>query len=397
MGKRLRFFFLSIIVFPLFFYSQSFARDYVPLSEFCLTNSVTAKANLALGYISLEKDNKSAKIHLLMPYITSGEDIYFMQSGVRFNEKGGVDIPREYISALERLLGIREDKDISALDGILRQIGERIAKAREVEAPSVEEKQREILTHLKDDKSSQTVYNKDGFKPIDAIIIDAGHGGHDPGAIRTDGTKEKDIVLDIARQLADFIRADGKYKVFLTRNGDYFVTLEQRVEVTAELARKHNPVFISIHANSNPFEWAEGIEVFSLGDEPSDDTAMNVVRLENAGFSPKDIERTESIYSILLDLVKDALQVQSDELSKTLLSAMIRQTGAKNRGAKKAPFYVLKFNTVPSVLVEVGFLSNSREAARLKTRAYREKTARGLFYGINEYIRRYNNTKGFGE
>lgn len=393
------------------------AVKHTPLYSFCRRHKINIKFNMDMDYITLKRRRHLIRVHLLMPYIVHKNKIYYMQSRLQMSAKGEILLPYEYVETISELLRIKRSKaqpvetekpntsKMKSTNSYTEQFVSLIPDAKPTNTtknPTAKltnkSTKKANVTPSKDEKYPQKVYNNTGFQKINAIIIDAGHGGKDPGAMSKSGLKEKKIVLAIAKYLRDYLKKDGKYPVLLTRRGDYFVTLEKRTKLSADWAKRYNSIFVSIHANANPFgNWAEGVEVFSLSDKASDDTAMNAARMENAGFSAKDVKKTEGLYAILLDLVKDALMMQSEKFSKVVSKSIVKYTGAKSRGTKKAPFYVLKFNTVPSILVEVGFLTHKAEAKKLKTTAYQKKIAKGIYYGINSYIKKYNNTRGYSK
>ena len=211
------------------------------------------------------------------------------------------------------------------------------------------------------------------------IMIDPGHGGKDPGAMGN-GLREKDIVLDIARRLARQLRASG-VKVYMTRDKDAFISLRGR----AKMANKIMPdVFISIHANSSRSKTAKGIEVYYVS-EKVDDSTRAVVAAENSALR---FEGTtdDKLKVIVWDIIHTENRAESRKLAEAIAHNIAKIMRSPNRGAKGAPFYVLKWTNVPSVLIEVGFISNPQEARKLADPAYREKIARAIFEGLISYF-----------
>ncbi|MFH1690038.1 MAG: N-acetylmuramoyl-L-alanine amidase [Candidatus Eisenbacteria bacterium] len=220
------------------------------------------------------------------------------------------------------------------------------------------------------------------------VIIDPGHGGEDPGTLGNGKLKEKDVVLDIGKKLAALLRSRGGYDVHLTRDGDYFVRLAKRKEIANV---KHGDVFISIHANSAPSKRADGTEIFYVSPRgASDQAARELADRENAadlvgGVSP---DADADVLSILVDLkMSDSVQKSNDlaglvgdELGKARVSECV---------AKQAGFLVLKSLAMPSILVEVGFLTNSSDVDKLKRPAYRQSYAECLAAAVDRYFDRY--------
>ena len=226
---------------------------------------------------------------------------------------------------------------------------------------------------------------------VNRIIIDAGHGGRDygaPGYLK--GVHEKDVVLQIARRLAKKIRQELKYEVYMTRNSDKFLTLEER---TAIANTKNADLFISIHTNSHRNRRAYGIETYFLN-LATDDEAIRVAAMENAT-STKNIS---DLQSILSDLMQNAKINESSRLAGYIQGSMVshlkskRYSRIKDKGVKQAPFYVLLGAQMPAVLVETSFISNPRECKRLINPRYQQRLCEAIVKGIRTYIRETSPT-----
>ncbi len=213
------------------------------------------------------------------------------------------------------------------------------------------------------------------------VMIDPGHGGKDPGAIGN-GIFEKDIVLDIAKRVCRMLKEAG-IKVYMTRDMDKYLSLKGR----CNLANKILPdVFISIHANASRNRKAKGIEVYYVS-EKIDDTNRAVVSKENSALQfENNSEADPELKTILWDLIHTENRAESLRLAKTIAHNISIIMHSPNRGAKGGPFYVLKWVNVPSVLIEVGFLSNPTEAEKLANPSYREKIASAIFNGLLSYF-----------
>ena len=216
-------------------------------------------------------------------------------------------------------------------------------------------------------------------RPI-KVMIDAGHGGKDPGAMGN-GLKEKDVVLDIAQRLKRYLISSGA-KVRMTRDRDVFITLKRR----AYLANRWNPdVFVSIHANSSRNPRARGIEVYYVS-EKVNDTNRAVVSKENGVLEVEGRAPDSDLKIILWDMIHTENRAESRTLARNISRKIAGIMQSPDRGAKGAPFYVLKWVNVPSVLIEVGFVSNPEESGRLANPRYRDRIARAIFEGLISYF-----------
>jgi len=220
---------------------------------------------------------------------------------------------------------------------------------------------------------------------ISRIIIDPGHGGRDygaPGYLK--GVHEKNVVLQISRRLAKKIRQELDCQVFMTRNTDRFLTLEER---TAIANTKNADLFISIHTNSHRNRRAFGIETYFLN-LATDDEAIRVAAIENAT-STKNIS---DLQNILYDLVQNAKINESSRLAGHVQGSLVNHLKRKSysrindKGVKQAPFYVLLGAQMPAILVETSFISNPRECKRLINPKYQERLCEAIVRGIKQYI-----------
>ncbi len=218
---------------------------------------------------------------------------------------------------------------------------------------------------------------------ISTIVIDPGHGGKDPGAIGRGGIKEKELTLEISKRLAKQLRGEG-FTVYLTRESDIFVPLEER---TAFANKKNADLFISIHMNSNRDKKVRGIEAYYLN-LTTDESAIEVAARENATTS----RSLGDLQLILNDLMLNAKINESSRLAGSLQGSVMQSVknigyGGRDRGVRQAPFYVLLGAQMPSVLLELGFLSNSQDFALLKKDSYQQTLADGIADGIHAYMK----------
>jgi N-acetylmuramoyl-L-alanine amidase len=218
---------------------------------------------------------------------------------------------------------------------------------------------------------------------ISRVVIDAGHGGHDPGA-RVKGLNEADVTLDVALRLEKLLLDVPGVEVVMTRRTDVFIPLEER---TAIANRTGADLFLSIHVNASPAPRARGIETYFLNFAPNPEAEAIAAR-ENATSSKTMHDLPDIVKAIALNNKID----ESRDFARMVQDAMfqrVRRANAdvRNLGVKQAPFVVLIGATMPSVLAEISFITNRQEAALLKTTGYRQALAEALFQGISKYQR----------
>jgi N-acetylmuramoyl-L-alanine amidase len=224
------------------------------------------------------------------------------------------------------------------------------------------------------------------------IVVDAGHGGKDPGAVGSKGEREKDVVLSIAQLLAKRLKREKGFDVRLVRNDDFFVPLRKRVDI----ARKYNAdMFISVHADAAPRLTASGASVFALSENGATSaTARFMAQRENGAdliganslLNLKD--KDPMLAGVILDMSMNATIAASLELGHTVLGSLEGVTTLHQKRVEQAGFAVLKSPDVPSILVETGFISNSRDSQRLVTARHQQAVADGLFDGMKRYFER---------
>ncbi len=210
------------------------------------------------------------------------------------------------------------------------------------------------------------------------VAIDAGHGGKDPGAIGKKGTYEKKITLAAAQQLATHLNATGKVKARLVRSGDRYLKLRQRIQVARDMGAD---AFISLHADSAQRSSARGISVFSLSDKASDKEAAYLAARENKAdlIGGPDLGAEDPLAAnALLGMFQRETMNESAHLARAILNEIKSFPGGDKRGHRFAGFAVLKSPDVPSVLVEMGFLSNVEDEKNLNSRRYRDKLTKQI-------------------
>jgi len=220
------------------------------------------------------------------------------------------------------------------------------------------------------------------------VAIDPGHGGDDPGAIGKHGTREKDVVLGIARKLRDMINRQPGMQAMMTRDGDYFISLGKRVQ-KARAAQAD--LFISIHADSFRNRHASGSSVYVLSEHgASSEVARVLAESENnsdliGGVSLDD--KDDLLKRVLVDMVKNSTMDDSHDLARDMLSGLRRVTHLHRHRVEQAGFVVLKSPDIPSVLVETAFISNPSEERKLRSSQVQTKLASAIFSGLDKYFR----------
>ena len=254
----------------------------------------------------------------------------------------------------------------------------------DVEAIHRTEKERQIQQQLSRDVSRWK---------LDAVVIDAGHGGKDPGAIGMRGTKEKDVALNIAADLGMFVKQRWPgVRIIYTRKDDHFIPLNDRGKIANRYGGK---LFVSIHCNSTPgITRAKGTEVYILGPHKTQ-AALDVAMFENSVISREENSRENykgfsDEYLIMSSMTQSAFATQSTELAQDVLRKAERY-GSNGLGVRQAGFMVLWTPSMPSILVETGYLSNPEEEKILRSREQQTKIAFGIFQGLQQYRASYEN------
>jgi N-acetylmuramoyl-L-alanine amidase len=221
------------------------------------------------------------------------------------------------------------------------------------------------------------------------IVIDPGHGGHDPGTIGRRGLQEKDLVLDVALRLDRLVRQELGAEVVLTRSTDVFIPLEERTGIANT---RGADLFLSIHANASRNARARGIETYFLNFARSPH-AEEVAARENA-ISPATLKDLQNLVKAIATNSKiDESRDFAAAVQESMVAGMRKQHAVIDRGVHTAPFYVLIGASMPAVLAEIAFVSNPEEEKRLRTAEYREVLARSLLRGVKSYLEALNRTQ----
>tara|TARA_B100001996_G_C18641911_1_gene585945 strand:+ start:53 stop:1216 length:1164 start_codon:yes stop_codon:yes gene_type:complete len=241
---------------------------------------------------------------------------------------------------------------------------------------------------------------KKPLKPVDlrskkdelkfkTIVIDAGHGGKDPGAIGYRGTKEKDITLDVAKRLEKKLSKNMNVKIIMTRDEDVFLRLSERTNIANE---NKSSLFISIHTNAAQDRRASGFETFFIGTNKNE-AAVRVAARENSvleleGGTEKELFTEESLIEAT---IKQSGYAKNSEMFADMVQQEIgKRVQSRDRGVKQAGFYVLMGASMPNVLVELGFISNPSEEKKLRSPQYRDQLATAIYRAVEKYEKFYN-------
>ena len=224
--------------------------------------------------------------------------------------------------------------------------------------------------------------------PRHLIALDAGHGGRDPGAISTSGVKEKDVALTFARELREAMLDSGRYRVVMTRSGDHKVGLHRRVEIAREAGAE---LFLSIHVDRLDDGTVHGASVYTLSDESSDAETAALAARENKADIVADVDLSEGydeeVAKVLISLVQQNTMNCSAAFAAMLLPELGRVAPLIKRAHRFGDFRVLKAPDIPSVLIELGFLSNDRDAERLRSESHRAALAGAIIRAIDTHFR----------
>jgi len=216
------------------------------------------------------------------------------------------------------------------------------------------------------------------------IMIDPGHGGKDPGASAKDGTREKTLVLDIAKKVAEAFKGDERFEVQLTRDDDTFIPLQKRTEMANS---RNADIFVSIHCNAARNKDARGTQVFFLAPARSDHARATAALENSAIFLEEPTDSMDVLDFIMADVIQNEFLRESSRLAVLVEESIARDAGIPARGPAGAGFYVLNGCFMPAILVEAAFLSNVEDARLLAQESFRQRIADGIADGLREFIR----------
>jgi len=259
-------------------------------------------------------------------------------------------------------------------------------KRREPQISSLPESGRDaiakVLNETPKDQKPLHIPKAPATSTLRRIVVDAGHGGKDPGAVGKSGTLEKDVTLQMAKALSKELTKLIGCEVILTRSGDVYLPLEERTAIANKVGAD---LFVSLHANANKNRKAHGVETYYLNFSKNDKAAAVAAR-ENG----TSIKQVSDLELILFDLMANAKINESSRLATVIQQGLVKglskkYSNVRDLGVRQGPFYVLLGATMPSVLVETAFISHPREEKRLKSRDYQKSAAKAIAEAIKDY------------
>lgn len=297
--------------------------------------------------------------------------------GIRIDLIGGMNLK----TAARPVVSRQISKNTNALPSNSKSIAapQHIAQTTSVNQPA--------LTHTQPIKVPHSPSNR--YLRDVVVVLDAGHGGKDPGAKGPGRSKEKDVVLAITLKLKQLIDRQPGMKAVLTRSGDYYVGLRQRLDI----ARKYNgDIFVSIHADAFNNPHSNGASVFALSQRgATSEAARWLAEKENyselGGVNLGDLDDANGVVrSVLIDLSQTATINSGLQMGSRVLNQLDNFTNLHNNKVEQAGFVVLKSTDIPSILVETGFISNPREERNLTSSAYQTRLSQAIFQGLKGYF-----------
>ena len=324
-----------------------------------ITNSrkfINNKTQKAIFYV----DNKKVKISNEITFIEIEENLFQLSTKV-IKENG------HYYIHTESFFGIIQNLSNSSSVQY---------RNNEIRFISISEDKKTVKTAI-DLRSEKEKWE---FK---TIVIDAGHGGKDPGAVGYRGTKEKDIALDVAKRLEKKLSKNMNVKIIMTRDEDVFLRLSERTKIANE---SNGNLFISIHTNAAEDRRASGFETFLIGPNKNE-AAVRVAARENAvleleGTSGKKLTNEDLIQATI---AQSAFASKSEQFASMVQKEIKKRVQSRDRGVKQAGFYVLMGASMPNVLVELGFISNPSEEKKLRSPQYRDQLATAIYRAVEQY------------
>lgn len=216
------------------------------------------------------------------------------------------------------------------------------------------------------------------------VVIDAGHGGKDPGGSRRKGVPEKTLNLSMANDIAGYLRSDGRFEVLMTRTSDVFLPLDRRSQIANNWQAD---IFISLHANANSHKKESGYEVYFMSENATDPWAAETADFENSVRGMEEPQPESTAGFLLHNLARNEYMNEAAHLAGMVAKGMDRKTPIKNSGVKQAAFYVLRGTYSPAILVEMGYMTNASDVKYLNNAKMRKQMAKGIYEGIVNYAK----------
>ena len=334
-------------------------KNLISINDFIkITNSknfINDKTEKIIFYI----DDKKIKLTNQIPFIMIDDNLYQLSSNV-IKRNNNYYVPAKSFFSLVNNLSDTLSINLNTNEINFSKLAEVSKKTIKVDLSSEKEKWE--------------------FK---TIVIDAGHGGKDPGAVGYRGTKEKDIALDVAKRLEKKLAKNMNVKIVMTRDEDIFLRLSERTKIANE---SNGSLFISIHTNAAEDRRASGFETFLIG-QNKNEAAVRVAARENAvleleGSTGKKLTDEDLIKATI---AQSAFASKSEQFASLVQKEIKKRVQSKDRGVKQAGFYVLMGASMPNVLVELGFISNPSEEKKLRSPQYRDQLATAIYRAVEQY------------
>lgn len=329
-------------------------NDFIEITK--SNNFINYKTQKVVFYI----DNKKIKISNQVTFIEIEDNLFQLSSNV-INKSGVYYLPTE------------------SFFGIIQNLSD----SSSIKYTNNEIRFTSITTDKKIVKKNVDLRSEMEKWEFKTIVIDAGHGGKDPGAVGYRGTKEKDIALDVAKRLEKKLSKNMNIKIIMTRDEDVFLRLSERTKIANE---SNGNLFISIHTNAAEDRRASGFETFLIGPNKNE-AAVRVAARENAvleleGTTDKKLTNEDLIQATI---AQSSFASKSEQFASMVQKEIKKRVQSRDRGVKQAGFYVLMGASMPNVLVELGFISNPSEEKKLRSPQYRDQLATAIYRAVEQY------------
>lgn len=354
--------------------------DYVPLVQVIDYFDYAYQFNCTTGKLKVGKEEDWVIFMVGTHEVYHQDKLELLGKKVKFHQ-GQILVPSDGVDLIIRYLHKRR------LEWVYREGSFSVADGREGRSRPQRPQSRERLYK-----------NSDSDYQIHTIIIDPGHGGKDPGGIGIDGVMEKEVVLGVSKEIKnELARLYRNKEIIMTREDDRFVSLGERSQIANGVPPEKNPVLVSIHANVGLNEQAKGYETYFLSLEPFGEQARDVASMENSVLAFEIENYNQHLREIINRIVDIEYRRESMQMAGYIQEQLNVSIGkyTENRGVKSAFFYVLKEVKMPSVLVEIGFVTNKKETRNLMREDYQYKIARGIALGIDDFVDTFNRTRAF--
>jgi N-acetylmuramoyl-L-alanine amidase len=371
---------------------DSLDAEYVPLLEVIEYFDYQYRFSATTGMLSVVHENQRLVYILGSREIYAGDQVLHLKNRLELHDGVIYAHPEAVDSFVQLATGRPQPWSFDGRTFAMKAPGQRNIP-RESGTGQVDES-----TAVRNQRKSRGGQSTDEIGDINTIIIDAGHGGKDPGGIGYNQIHEKDIVLGVAKELKKDLKRRFRHKsILLTRNDDTFIPLEERGSIANGIDPGQNPIFISIHANISFSSNVRGYETFYLSLEAVGDNAREVAQRENSVLDFEIEHSDDYVGEIINRLVDIEYRRESMLMAEYIQEGIERyvEVESTNRGVKSAFFYVLKESKMPAVLVEIGFLTNEKEAVLLTQSEYQKRIVRGVADGIEAFVTAFEKTKGF--